>query len=494
MGIFTEFMWMLAGGTYAAGKSLSNSLFPPATPTGPSEKNRSTLWYQDNWNELNHKRQRELGKIYRTNPSEYDALASRCQMTCHVVDPFLCRPFGSGTRFRNPFDGFSYSESWLKYSIQAIARYEGWKADTSKSMLVHMQTKYDMPTEQEEKLGIQAPPQKVLTTNPERESELYARIELAQMGVKAEQQYFVDYFNDDTRGQKRAKGCFNCGHLVAVVKVPQLTLETHGRVDGYCPVEFRIQDKFVAEIMEKEGFVAYALTPLYLSGFSARHGYPVLTTPGWTAIKDLIDQKTEELIDRYQDHERQEELLRMLHYASNGSKDAKRDFYTLIHEHGCMGNGITGITDIELLIEDAEQNKKMFGKNGDALDLLKSLAQEEGWLWDDCYPTQSRRMALDDTYSREKSYSDPTILPYNHERQEELFKARFKAAEQRDKESKDKLLAFTGTRNSHTMKEEKFFILCQTCAKDEDWSWDRTYLTPEKCREIIRQCMAEKTE
>lgn len=504
MGIFTEFMWMLAGGTYAAGKSLSNSLFSPAPPEGPYVKSRNGYWYRENWSKLNHKRQRKLGKIFMTNVNEYYAIANRAgwsYLSRSPIDNCYWKDQAEWSR-RSPEDGSEHSNRWLRVTIQAIAKYEGWEADISEPMIVHMKTNYDEPTEAEREFGEHKPPYKLLVTNPEREAELYAKVKLAQMGVEAERQWFLNYpptnnvfgepLSADSWREFVVKYCFN-GLQSCDILIRDPTIRVGSWSKEYVCIQR--QDFIVNSIMKAEGFASYATTALYVpfnKGMYERTG--ISYNPGWTAIKDLIDQKTNELIDRYQDHERQEELLRMMHYAINGSKDAKRDFYTLIHEHGCMESGIIGITDIELLIDNAEQNKKMFGKNGDAIDLLKSLSQKEGWLWDNCHPSQSRRIELEDIYSREKSYTDTTILPHNYERQEELFKARFKAAEQRDKESRDKLLAFTGTRNSHTMKEEKFFTLCQTCAKDEDWSWDRTYLTPEKCREIIRQCMAEKTE
>lgn len=507
MGIFTEFMWMLAGGSYAAGKSLSNSLFSPAPPEGPYVKGYCKQWYRENWSKLNHKRQRELGKIYMTNINEYYAIANQVKCSCFSTSPIDDRRWSDQTEMSRwyPENGDECTNRWLRFSIQAIARYEGWEADISAPMIIHMKTNYDEPTEAEKELGEHNPPNKLLITNPEREAELYAKVKLAQAGVEAERQYFLNYppINNDSGDPLSAEHWRNCVEEYCFQGIPIYKMIIPDQVAQdkrlmYGTIYVQRQDFFVNIIMKAEGFAPYSLAFLCAPfGEGMMEHVGISYNPGWTAIKDLIDQKTEELIAKYQDHERQEELLRMLHYASNGSKDAKRDFYALTFtddEPEDAEEAEELAEEIEQLIDDPDEHKETFGKNGDALFSLKCLARKEGWLWDDDFPSRQRRLQLDDMYDREKSYTDPTILPYNHERQEELFKARFKAAEQRDKESRDKLLVFTGTRNSHTMKEEKFFTLCQTCAKDEDWSWDRTYLTPEKCREIIRQCVAEKTE
>lgn len=208
---------------------------------------------------------------------------------------------------------------------------------------------------------------------------------------------------------------------------------------------------------------------------------------GRELIQPLIDAKKAELAQQYFNYPRQEELLRILHYCQKGDMAAKYDYYSSIDMND-MDDRL-----IEFRSNDAESHKVDFGKNGLAMFYFKRKATEEGWLWDDNYPDDARRQQLNAKYKQEAGFSDPTILPLNHARQEEIYKAKFHASENKDKEAQKMLLLFTGTRNSQRLSDDKFFALCADCAKEERWAWDDLFFTAEKCREIVRECAAEET-
>lgn len=229
-------------------------------------------------------------------------------------------------------------------------------------------------------------------------------------------------------------------------------------------------------------------------GYNAKQLLIKTILSGLGVAKSQSDDKTlnTEQRRRREAHEnrtRQTELWRILYYAKKGSEEAKLDYYRLTDE--CYEETIEAYGD-EFYLDDIELDEDSFGKNGCALEALKTIAKSEGWLWDDNYPSPAKQKQLEYDFEREKSYSDPTPLPWNHERQESIYRDRFYATELKDKAAQKSLLLFTGTKDSARLSEEKFFKLCAECAREEGWAWDFDYFTPAKCREIIRECAMEE--
>lgn len=283
-------------------------------------------------------------------------------------------------------------------------------------------------------------------TNPKREGELYALYDLAKQGsqpARGQLQKLVQReidFNDNQSWDNSELGC-------------------------------------VATVARREGWSPKC--------YGDRVGNQKIYN-GRNIIQQYIEDAKAELITQYRNYPRQEELLRMLYYCQNGNKEAKRDYYNKYYD-------VDDEEDIDFYVNDPEQHKNDFGKDGLALDDFKEDAKKEGWIWDDAYPDALRKQQLLATYKCEVSYSDPTLLPFNHERQKDVYKAKFHATEHKSKEAQKALLLFTGTRNTQRLSDEKFFALCSDCAKEEGWAWDDLFFTPEKCREIIRECAAEET-
>lgn len=473
MSILGSLAWVLAGGAYAAGKGVQQALKEAEHPIISYEHNDA--WYSLNWGKLNHKRQRELGKMYMTNRNEFFALADRCLCNCLSRDFGLAaglptRPFGASVMFPgdSPKDGGLMFNTFLRDAITAISSHEEWQADLSEHMIIHMKSNYDEPTRYEKEHYIHPSPKKLLTTNVDREVELWAKLNLAKKySIQAERQYFTDYVEQyDLPWQEEM----------------QEALDGNKRYSASDGLSYTQAENMINSMLRREGYAAYTFVPIYLrenknGSIQYQHGH--------TLLNNKVAEKEAELLAQYRNYPRQEELLRMLYYCKKGDKDAEREYYSKYYD-------IDEEDDIEFYISDSVCYEDNFGKDGLALFEFRKEAQSEGWVWDDTYPDALRRQQLIATYKCEVSYSDRTILPFNHKRQEDVYKAKFHATEHKDKNAQKALLLFTGTRNSQRLSDDKFFALCTDCAKEEGWAWDDMFFTTEKCREVVRKCAAEE--
>lgn len=457
MGIFSSFLWMLAGGSYMAASGAKNLI--QSADHVPVQSNYSDRWYSENWHKIDHKRQRELGKMYMTKRDEFLVLANSVGRSCLTTGLYGWK-YNVNIPGTQPENGEESFNKFLVDSLIGISHKEGWVADTSEYMLKHMKSKYNEPTvyelryrEKHEQYRV-THPIKCFTTNPDREAELWALIKVAKRGFREAAEKLLIY-NNLLDGKFEIKEPFENG------------------------------EEIVRVIMCHEGYASYTGTPLYRS----TKGNTIYYDHGISLIQDKIDQKEVELLARYYNHDRQTELWRMLYYARKGNKAAKLDYYRLTDEGYEEIIEAFGEGDY---LDDIELDETNFGKDGVAIYEFNRVAKNEGWLWDDSYPSAAKQKQLEQMFEREKSYADPTPLPWNHERQEDIYKARFCATELKDKAAQKSLLMFTGTRNSARLSEEKFFKLCSECAKEEGWAWDFDYLTPAKCREIVRKCAAEE--
>lgn len=475
MSILGSLAWILAGGAYAAGKGVQQAALEAKYPVISYEHNDT--WYSLNWGKLNHRRQRELGKIYMTNRNEFFALAARVGDNCLSMDLGLGSggvlsggKFGASVMLpgNDPQDGKMMFNSFLCQATVAIASYEGWEADLSEYMIIHMKSNYDEPTRYEKEHYIRPSPEKLLTTNVDREVELWAKLNLAKKySIQAERQYFTDYVEQyDLPWQEEM----------------QEALDGNKRYSLSRGLSYTQAENMISSMLRREGYASYTFTPIFLrtnKNGSIQYQY------GHTLLNDKVAEKEAELLTQYRDYPRQEELLRMLYYCKKGDKDAEREYYSKYYD-------IDEEDDIEFYISDSVCYEDNFGEDGLALFEFRKEAQSEGWVWDDTYPDALRKQQLIATYKCEVSYSDRTILPFNHKRQEDVYKAKFHATEHKDKNAQKVLLLFTGTRNSQRLSDDKFFALCTDCAKEEGWAWDDMFFTAEKCREVVRKCAAEE--
>ena len=607
MGILSSFLWMLAGGSYLAGSGAKNLI--KSADYAPISYEHDDLWYRENWRYLNHKRQRELCKMYKENFSEFVALGAYVNEYT-ITD----RYYDHQTHFGDYYSRVAWRVAW----------FEGWKYDKNPALKLSPyfhEFEYNHPTSQEVKLkslpdihsswqngipwigennnwwlngedtGVWAIPDNepivcedgtwqigdIKTgiaasdkiTRPGGMPQVYikkrnwyigrkdSKVNSVDTGIPATEQNKLElrddnyYWCGDTKTRfhitrspnyffengnwaygvhlwvetdhgeypDTSKGCFHVdtgipvtirryfkvnpdreSQLYALYEIAQdgahvATEELSRLYNGdiclddkhdFCwsairGNQYAFERTQPRSISEKEGWV-----PLYYDNYIKDDSGKVYN--GWWVISDMVKHSKEWLRENYYNHDRQTELWRTLYYARKGNKDAKLDYYRLTDEGYEEIIEAFGEGDY---LDDIELDETNFGKDGVALYEFNRVAKSEGWLLDDSYPSTAKQKQLEQMFEREKSYADPTPLPWNHERQEEIYKARFCATELKDKTAQKSLLMFTGARNSARLSEEKFFKLCSECAKEEGWAWDFDYLTPTKCREIIRECVGK---
>lgn len=609
MGIFSDFLWTLAGGTYAVGKCAQENV----RSSGHIDYSHDERWYDQHWPELDHKRQRELYALYKENFLEFVAIGS------YVGERWM---YGRDNARTRASSGGQYGGYYTSVA-RAVAKEEGWLYDEDPKLNPDITREWDKygyykkQTKQEQernevdhgvweagipwigennnwwingedtkvpaiptnlplvdkdnkwkfgnvKTGHSAsericrPSTKGAPRIFDKAGRWYLAVhdsELIDMGVRAERNDVSPTLKDD--------GYYWCGGVRTLVKTLPRKYDYYYSKNGYwaCHIFLSLDQPYTDEYgdthdekpichyevntgipitirrrfhinpeRESEIYAIYDIAKLGvepakedLSSLSVGEidftdeksfretamlgNNSIPFNEGWIPLcyGDLVGEDNicndrallleyarpakEKVVSRYRNYDRQTELWRMLYYAKKGSKEAKLDYYRLTDE--CYEETIEAYGD-GFYLDDIEFDEDSFGKNGCALEALKAIAKSEGWLWDDSYPSPAKQKQIEYDFEREKSYSDPTPLPWNHERQESIYRDRFYATELKDKAAQKSLLLFTGTKDSARLSEEKFFKLCAECAREEGWAWDFDYFTPAKCREIIRECAMEE--
>lgn len=224
MGIFSSFLWILAGSAYAAGKGVQNTWHDAAFASTSNAPVVSDYSLQHRF-EYDHARQRYLAGLFvagcidkywpydadraKSTPGYYDDPEKNIEFTAYAASvrhsDTLCdggkRPINVREAKKLEWiTGFEY----FKWSIIKMAEYEGWRPDLSDRAMECCLRHPDEPTwlelENEKSIGykdyLDKHPRNYLKIDPELEPKLIALIEAALIGWESDKEELMGYEED----------------------------------------------------------------------------------------------------------------------------------------------------------------------------------------------------------------------------------------------------------------------------------------------------------
>lgn len=136
MGLLSGLFWMLAGGTYATGKLFKDNI----NSQGSANRDivHSFEWYQGHALELDHDRQEELYRIYKSDPDLIERMSGRKQAT-HRNSEFYETGGVRGSYFARAASDIAEKEGW---TYDEDFRLNPYRKDRASSKVINDMDKY----------------------------------------------------------------------------------------------------------------------------------------------------------------------------------------------------------------------------------------------------------------------------------------------------------------------------------------------------------------
>ena len=220
MGIFSSFLWLLAGGSYIAGKGIQNTWHDAAFASTSSTPVVSSYSRPQRF-EYDHARQRYLTGLFvagyidkhwpydveyaKSVPGYYGDYKKNLEFCAYATDAGRVILSDESTRPLNINHAEKiehiYGMKYFKEAIYHIAKYEGWVVDWSDRIVEHCLRHPNEPTwlELENEKGVEYKdyldkhPRNYMKIDPELEPKLLALVDAALIGWKSDREELMSY-------------------------------------------------------------------------------------------------------------------------------------------------------------------------------------------------------------------------------------------------------------------------------------------------------------